>query len=284
MIGSLVLAGALAAAPPSETPASWRTLAASGRTETRPVGLDAWRRLDRGDLLHADGHVRTGARSRATLAQHATVLVVDPASEVVLPREGAEPRVVQSRGAVLYDVDGRTHRGMTVETPTLVAGVKGTVFLVTVRKGVAIVTVREGLVAVTSRATGETVDVGAGEAALVEEGADGGILLRRAGDRGCAGVPPQARKLLLRDEQVAGRLASDDGLLATTTHATRDAIEAPASLLGDSTDRLLDDATDIAREVGDLVDDGGLVDDTRDLLDAVVKETTRLLPPLPLIP
>ena len=282
MITTLTLAGALAVVPAPDAPAPWRTLAASGPAEAREAQADSWRRLSRGDLLDPDDAVRTGRRARATLAQRSTVLVVDPASEVVLPREGEAPKVRQDRGAVLYDVDGRTHAGMTIETPNLIAGVKGTVFVVTVRDGSSVVTVLEGLVTVTSRTTGEAVDVGAGDAALVAEGAEGGVILRPSANPRDESLPPEAKKRLREDEKLSERLATDDGLIATTSHATKEGADTTGSLLDDSTDRLLDDSSKLVDDVTDVTDD--LVDDTRDVVEEVVKETTKLVPPLPPLP
>lgn len=284
MIATLTLAGALAATPAPDAPAPWRTLAASGPAEAREAEAISWRRLARGEVLEADDVVRTGRRARATLAQRKTLLVVDPASEVVLPREGEAPVVRQARGAVLYDVDGRTHRGMSVETPTLVAGVKGTVFVVTVRDGASVVTVLEGLVEVTSRASGESVEVGPGDAAFVDDGEAGGVVLKRADEKADDRVSPEMKRRVKEDGKIAERLASDDELVAESTHQSKEILDAGGSLVTDTSEKVVDATAELIKEVEDLSDSGGLVDDTRDLLDATVKETTRLLPPLPIVP
>jgi hypothetical protein len=100
-----------------------------------------------------------------------SILMLDPNSRVSLPRQdeqGENTSVVQEYGSVVYEVDGGAHSDFRVVTPHLVAGVKGTVFLVTVTETYATVTVREGVVEVTSHRTGELSEVRAGETMLVD--------------------------------------------------------------------------------------------------------------------
>lgn len=169
----------------------WRAAAASGRVESRSFAARAdvteateateatpadWNRVSRGDRLASHAEVRTGKRGRTTLTRRADVLMINPDSLVELPlaaRNAEEAPVNQRSGSVLYEIDGSQTRGFQVVTPYLVAGVKGTVFLVTVTDRYAAVTVEEGVVEVGERASGRTVDVAAGETALVEAGPGG---------------------------------------------------------------------------------------------------------------
>lgn len=151
----------------------WKAVAASGLVETAAdVGADEqWARVQRGDQLAPRTVLRTGRRGRTTLVQQASVMLVAPKSLLELPVDGTAEQpdtVTQSSGSVVYRIDGASHRGFRVVTPHLVAGVKGTVFMVTVTDRHAAVTVDEGIVEVLSRDTGEQRDVQAGETLLVD--------------------------------------------------------------------------------------------------------------------
>lgn len=173
---------ALASAAPAEP--SWKTVAASGQVEAR-MALEAetpWQRVGRGDELVAETALRTGRAGRATLTRDAHILIVDPDSQLVLPVvSGRASSVSQTSGSVIYQVErGKTGR-FEVVTPYLVAGVKGTVFEVTVGKSRTSVTVAEGSVEVISKA-GERIDLHAGETAVLEMETSAGMQLHRASD------------------------------------------------------------------------------------------------------
>ncbi len=154
--------------PVDESSTRWKAVAASGRVEARPVDTAEpdWIRVGRGDAFPAETAVRTGRRGRVTLAHRASLLIVDPSSEVFLPVSAgpAGPtEVIQNSGTVLYEVDGKLHRGFKVVTPTLVSGVKGTVFMVTVNDRYTSVSVEQGRVEVTDLRTGEQHEVDQGQ-------------------------------------------------------------------------------------------------------------------------
>lgn len=165
---------------PAQDPAAlaatpvWTAVAASGLVEaqSQPVAEDSWIRVKRGAELAERMALRTGRRGRATLARHADLLIVDPNSSLELPALRVDPgddsTVVQSEGSVVYEVDGRKTRNFKVVTPYLVAGVKGTVFMVTVGDGSATVTVEEGVVEVMSLGTGAVSNIQAGQTVLVD--------------------------------------------------------------------------------------------------------------------
>jgi ferric-dicitrate binding protein FerR (iron transport regulator) len=192
------------AVDPAPVPAWWKAVAASGPVETRPGAFEeGWAPVRRGDRLDPLYLVRTGHRGRATLTRNGDILMVDPESQVELPPlTGDESSVVQSSGSVIYEVDRRDGRDFQVVTPYLVAGVKGTIFMVTVTDTYASVTVEEGLVEVTALATGESLDVGAGESVHLDATADGPmehVSLRAKADRRSDGTNEAARKLARAD-------------------------------------------------------------------------------------
>ena len=158
---------------PATADMTWKTLAASGPVEARAIiGTETvWDRVTRGDELEPRTVVRTGRRGRATLAQQASVLMVDPHSELELPytvSPDGPSSVTQTTGSVVYEVDGEKVDDFKVVTPYLIAGVKGTTFLVSVTDRYAAVTVEHGVVEVTSLLSGESRDVHAGETLKVD--------------------------------------------------------------------------------------------------------------------
>ena len=209
LVGTALIA--LHAAPPeidvidpAQATAWWKAVAASGPVETRPGAIEeSWAPVRRGDRLEPLNLVRTGQRGRATLTRSGDILMVDPGSQVELPPlTGDESSVVQSSGSVIYEVDRREGRDFKVVTPYLVAGVKGTIFMVTVTDSYASVTVEEGLVEVTSLASGESLDVGAGESVQLDAMADGKlehVSLRAKADRATSAASKEARNLARAD-------------------------------------------------------------------------------------
>jgi len=179
----------------------WKAVAASGVVEAL-LAVDTsepWVRVRRGDELDALTEVRTGRRGRATLTRSSDLLIVDPESVVRLPEPGIDSpsSVVQTEGSVLYEIEGSEGREFKVMTPYLVAGVKGTVFMVTVRNDTASVTVEDGVVEVLSLASGEVTDLHAGDTVLVgaEPGQELDVMTRnRSGSDGGA-TDKESRRL-----------------------------------------------------------------------------------------
>lgn len=153
--------------------AAWKAVAATGRVESRPAAAsDLWSSLRRGDLVAPESSVRTFKRSRTTLASGGDVILVDPASEIVLPAvaPGSPTVIRQGSGNALYRIDPTAQRSVRVETPWLVAGVKGTVFSVVVSEAYASVSVASGRVAVRCLVTGEVADLHSGDMAVFDAG------------------------------------------------------------------------------------------------------------------
>ena len=116
--------------------------------------------------------IQTGADGRVTLVRDANSIAAYENSrfQVRAPRNGSIlTRVLQDAGQLLFQVEKRAGRHFEVETPYLVAGVKGTTFGVEVTGDGAEVNVVEGLVGVSDPETGEEVDVAAGQTATGDE-------------------------------------------------------------------------------------------------------------------
>lgn len=249
LCGALALGAAHAAPGHESSPAErandprWKAVAATGNVEALPV-LDPttqWQAVRRGDLLEPRTEVRTGTRSRTTLVQRANILIVDPDSRVALPDEGRT--VVQDSGSVVYEVDGRVERDFRVVTPYLVAGVKGTVFMVTVTDGTASVTVSEGVVEITA-GDGETLQIEAGESVHMDARREAGLEKIRADGRRADGVD---RKVLRKARADARRLAHarrDELLPISGRHANDDPRREDPGDLGEKLDTEADDEVD----------------------------------------
>lgn len=261
LVAALLLLPAASSAEAPPAPAPWKTVAASGPVEALPAsrGDEAWTRVSRGDRFAPLDRVRTGKRGRATLAEGATLLLLDPESDVTLPERapGQPTAVVQRRGNVVYEVDGKTHRGFRVETPYLVAGVKGTVFLVSVADGRAAVTVEEGVVSVETR-DGRTLDVTAGETLLVDGAEAAEVRLLRADGRGDGSR--EGRKEAKREAGKLDRIvAESDALVATaersddlrkeTENAVKDPVRDPVESVEETKDETRKTVEDTVHEV-----------------------------------
>lgn len=151
----------------------WKTVSATGRVESlAPVAGQAdWIPVRRGSEMAPLSHIRTFERARTTLTRQGDIILVAAGSEVVLPdrmSDGATV-VMQKTGHAIYKVAPRTGGGrFEVQTPFLVAGVKGTRFSVILEKDRAAVSVLEGVVEVRSSVSGETKDLTAGMVAVVD--------------------------------------------------------------------------------------------------------------------
>jgi hypothetical protein len=161
------------AQPGGVTRVSWTAVASSGPVNAREVLApeDDWNKVRRGDKLLPLTLIRTGRRGKATLTMEQHILIVRSNSTVQLPEIGSDDvdsQVYQETGRVTYEVDGSAFDRFEVVTPYLVAGVKGTVFTVTVTDGRATVSVEEGMVEVSSRFGDSAVELHPGQEVSVD--------------------------------------------------------------------------------------------------------------------
>lgn len=165
-------AGSPARAARASGEAPWKAVAASGKVEARrPASEDqAWARVGRGDQVRPLSLLRTRRRSRATLTRLGDIVLVDPESEIILPGERSGPGGAfrQRSGNALYEIEPTPDASVSVETPYLIAGVKGTVFSVIAGEGFSSVGVISGRVHVRARATRQEADLLAGDIAVFE--------------------------------------------------------------------------------------------------------------------
>ncbi len=126
-------------------------------------------RVRPGSIIGTPATIRTGADGRIELRQGATTASVERHTRIDLPASAAADGLIehidQSRGNVLYDVAKRPGRKLRIETPYLVAVVKGTRFNVAAQADSATVALFEGRLEVWMPDDSDVVELNAGEIA-----------------------------------------------------------------------------------------------------------------------
>lgn len=129
-----------------------------GRRDVRP-----------GTVLELPAIVSTGRDGAIDLRQGATSVSVGPDTQLEFPAlempGGPIDRIQQPRGNAFYDVGKRGSRKLRIETPFLVAVVKGTQFNVATREDDTTIALFEGQLEIRSTDGSEVVDLVAGEIA-----------------------------------------------------------------------------------------------------------------------
>ncbi|MFQ5617585.1 MAG: FecR domain-containing protein, partial [Rhodospirillales bacterium] len=180
---------------------TWTVTQTSGNVQYRMGGTapTGWQALPVGAVLGAAAEVRTGASSRALLTHRGTTLTVSPESALTLPgseRPKGVYRVFQSLGTLLYRIKERAAAmaAFEVETPYLVAVVKGTVFTVNASADGAAVHLTEGIVDVqpTLGGIGATLTPGRTARITAVPGADVIVKGQDAGKRSNV-TPPKGK-------------------------------------------------------------------------------------------
>ena len=159
----------------ADTPAakrSWIVQELKGAAFTRPRAGDdgQWRSLQAGARIEPGNVVRTDDSGRIELTNGIDQIRLSPSSEIELPmqRDG-DPvtRVIHWVGTAFFHVGKRPGPQFEVDTPYIVAIVKGTKFTTTVSDAGGAVKVSEGVVGVSATAGGNSIDVTAGGSASV---------------------------------------------------------------------------------------------------------------------
>jgi hypothetical protein len=134
-----------------------------------------------GTILLLPSTLATGANGAADLRQGATAMGVGPNTRLEFPAPaqtgGPSERVVQSRGTAFYTVAGRSSK-LRVETPYLVAVIKGTQFNVVVEPEASTISLYEGSLEVRATEGDAVVQLAAGEIATRRRGEDGIRVIR----------------------------------------------------------------------------------------------------------
>jgi hypothetical protein len=150
----------------------WVVSQLRGAAFARPAdaGDAQWETLQIGAQIAPGSRVRTDAAGSLELANGMDTIRLSPSSELELPapRDG-DPvtRVIHWIGTAFFHVGKRPGPQFEVDTPYIVAIVKGTKFTTSVSDAGAKVEVSEGVVGVSAAAGGPSIDVTAGGSASV---------------------------------------------------------------------------------------------------------------------
>jgi hypothetical protein len=150
----------------------WVVKELKGAAFSRPRDGDdsQWRVLQAGAAIDPGSAVRTDGSGRVELTNGVDTIRLSPSSEIELPTAlNGDPvtRVIHWIGTAFFHVGKRPGPQFEVDTPYIVAIVKGTKFTTTVSAGGASVKVSEGVVGVSAAAGGSSIDVTAGGSASV---------------------------------------------------------------------------------------------------------------------
>jgi hypothetical protein len=151
---------------------AWVVQEVKGGAFSRPHDGDdsQWQVLRAGARIDAGSVVRTDGSGMMELTNGKDTVRLSPSSEIELPagRIG-DPvtRVIHWIGTAFFHVGKRPGPQFEVDTPYVVAIVKGTKFTTTVSDAGASVAVSEGIVGVSATAGGPSIDVTAGGSASV---------------------------------------------------------------------------------------------------------------------
>ena len=172
---SLLLLAAQMVRPVSEAsaqdvkPLDWQVVKSSGDVWLSTSGVQPVSLSDKETLKPGDS-IRTGRNGRVLLVRGEETILIAPNSVVGLPeteKDGSSTTILQQAGSILLDVEKRNVKHFEVETPYLVAAVKGTQFRVSVERNDASVAVLRGEVEVSDFKSGQFALVLPGQTARV---------------------------------------------------------------------------------------------------------------------
>ena len=151
---------------------SWVVQELKGAAFSRPrAGDDSqWQSLQAGARIEPGSVVRTDDSGRVELTNGIDQIRLSPSSEIELPmQQNGDPvtRVIHWIGTAFFHVGKRPGPQFEVDTPYIVAIVKGTKFTTNVSDAGASVKVSEGVVGVSAAAGGSSIDLTAGGSASV---------------------------------------------------------------------------------------------------------------------
>lgn len=135
-------------------------------------GNDRWITMEPGMALPDGALIKTADNEQAVLIHGGDTMSVYANSRIRLrPQRGTLTSVIQYLGEVLFQVEHIDGRRFEVNTPYMIAGVKGTTFGVAVAASAASAYLLEGRLAVTGARSGTHTELTSGLYALVEKSA-----------------------------------------------------------------------------------------------------------------
>jgi hypothetical protein len=151
-------------------PLGWLVQKSSGKANYQTAQLPL-SPLRKGQVVNRGDTVRTGPNGKVLLVRNAESVFIGPYSVASIASPATpsmRTTVLLHKGQVDLTVRTKARPHFSVETPYLVAVVKGTKFKVTASPSRSEVTVFEGRVRVKSLRTGKFVDVDQGQRAVVD--------------------------------------------------------------------------------------------------------------------
>src|SRR5690606_14483805 len=170
LLASTLAASASAAVPAAVGAGGHRIVvtAVDGDVDVTMAHVDVEPRV--GDEVLLPSHIVTGDDGTLSLEQARTTISIAPNSEIEIPETAYDGqligRLVQWRGNVFYDVETREVERLRVETPYLVAVVKGTQFNVAVLDDTTTISLFEGRLEIRDPDGQNVIDLEAGEVAI----------------------------------------------------------------------------------------------------------------------
>jgi hypothetical protein len=216
---TLLFGWSFAAAAADSAPQATDVVVAALKGDVHVSVSGTERAVREGTVIELPASVRTGINSSIELRQGQTSVMVAADSQIDIPATAArgEPldRVLQPHGNAFYSVAKRTAKKLRVETPYLVAVIKGTQFNVAVQDEMATISLYEGKLEIHATDESDVTDLNAGE-----------IAIRHGGDKTIRVIRMDNGQPVLRDH-------GNDRAAAPTTGAQDTAGTIPLRTPGD---------------------------------------------------
>lgn len=195
-------------------------VAVHGDVQATMVGITS--PLYAGAILQLPATIRSGSDGAVELRQGPTTIAAAANTELEIPQsaeaQGLLERVVQIRGNAFYSVGKRERTRLRVETPYLVAVIKGTQFNVATQDDATTIALFEGRLEIRAADESDVVDLHAGE-----------IAIRHRND-------PSITVLRMTAVPNDGRRRQNDSVGASASDATSDAATSGGLSLANSGD------------------------------------------------
>jgi len=177
------------------TQPGWTVSQLQGSAKSRNAGMTSdtdWINLDSGASLSPGTEITTAEDGFVILVNGTDRVQIMANSHVQLPiveQPGVLTRILHQLGTVFFEVGKQPGRQFEVDTPYLVAIVKGTKFSTQVSDAGGWVNVTEGVVGVTARGSSASVDVTPGETATVTAGSNEDVQIGPTPPAGASTAP-----------------------------------------------------------------------------------------------
>src|SRR5205085_2920188 len=177
---AFVLAGSASATAADD--GIWSVSKSSGEVWIATTGAQP-ASLKQEDTLKPGDTIQTGRNGRVLLVRGEETILIAPNSVIGVPSEkkdGLSTTILQRVGSILLEVEKKNVKHFEVETPYLVAVVKGTQFSVTVNAASTSVDVKRGQVEVSDFKSGQIALVTPGQVATSFANGEGRLNIHKA--------------------------------------------------------------------------------------------------------